>query len=404
MFNDIPSDDGDLQIEQQPSNQDQQDAPKEIIRTGWDQFWQRITSLGMGDIALRAGTALITVGLIGLVVWVMKGNFVSEDLSGNNNDAFVDAGGGSEISVLELPAYEGVAPVEGITKSADTHTDAPTGSRYDFQQYTVVTGDTIFGISQTFGVTAETLLWTNYNLLRDNPAAIYPGQVLTIPPVDGVLYTWNAGDGLNGVSNGLNVTPETIIEWPGNGISYETIGDYANPNIEPGTAIFAPGGSRFFFDWTTSILARDEPAESAIWGEGKCAPTSIGPIGTGVFIWPAVQTYLSGYDFSPEINHWGIDVAGDLNDPLYAVDNGVIVYAGWSDWGYGNVVAIDHGNGYQSLYGHLQSLNVGCGSFVTKGDIIGYMGSTGNSSGPHLHFELIGGNYGRLNPHNYLPY
>ncbi len=268
----------------------------------------------------------------------------------------------------------------------------------------MVAGDTIFGISERYGITAETILWTNYNVLRDNPAAIYPGQILTISPIDGVLYTWNAGDGLNGVSNGLNVTPEVIIEWPGNNLSYETIGDYASPNIEPGTVIFAPGGSRFFYNWTLTILARDEPAESAIWGDGKCAPASAGPIGLGVFIWPAVETTISGYDFSPEINHWGIDVAGDLNDPLFAVDNGVIVYAGWSDWGYGNVIAIDHGNGWQSLYAHLESLNVGCGSFVTRGDIIGYMGSTGNSSGPHLHYELIGGDYNRVNPHHYLPY
>jgi murein DD-endopeptidase MepM/ murein hydrolase activator NlpD len=68
------------------------------------------------------------------------------------------------------------------------------------------------------------------------------------------------------------------------------------------------------------------------------------------------------------------------------------------------VIAIDHGNGWQSLYAHLESLNVGCGSFVTQRDIIGYMGSTGNSSGPHLHYELIDADYHRVNPHHYLPY
>ena len=152
-----------------------------------------------------------------------------------------------------------------------------------------------------------------------------------------------------------------------------------------------------------SVLARDEPAESAIWGEGKCQPATTGPIGNGTFIWPADDPTISGFNFAPEVNHWGIDVAGDSNDPLYAVDSGVVVYAGWNDWGYGNVVAIDHGNGFQSLYAHLESLNVGCGAFVIQGDIIGYMGSTGNSSGPHLHYELINGPQ-RVNPHSYLPY
>jgi murein DD-endopeptidase MepM/ murein hydrolase activator NlpD len=81
----------------------------------------------------------------------------------------------------------------------------------------------------------------------------------------------------------------------------------------------------------------------------------------------------------------------------------VVVYSGWSDWGYGNVIAIDHGTGMQTLYAHLSTINVGCGAFVTQGDVIGAMGSTGNSSGPHLHFEMRL-NGGRVNPHNYVGY
>ena len=402
MFEDLPSKDGNAETKEIPEKQEQKDNSQPVINNGRDRFWDRVTRLGLGDIALRTGTALVTIGLIGLVVWVMKGNFVAEEIISNSAEAF-EAAGGVNMSDPALPIYEGVAPVEGLTKSADTHTDARTASRYDFLEYSVVAGDTIFGISESFGITPESILWTNFNVLQDNPAAIYPGQVLTIPPVDGALYTWYEGDGMNGVSEGLNVTPEVIIEWPGNNLSYETIGDYANPNIEPGTVIFVPGGSKPFFDWTFTILAREEPAESGVYGEGRCAPVYSGPIGTGVFIWPAVETYISGYDYSPEINHYGIDVSGDLNDSLFAVDNGVVVYSGWNDWGYGNVIAIDHGNGMQSLYAHLESLNVYFGSYVIQGDTIGYMGSTGNSSGPHLHFELIS-NGGRINPHLYLPY
>lgn len=403
MFDDLPSKDGNAEIKEIPAKQGQKGNSQQVISNSWERFWDRITRLGLGDIALRTGTALITIGLIGLVVWVMKENFVAEEMSFDNAEA-PEAAGGESASDLVLPAYEGVAPVEGLTKSADTHTDAPTVSRYDFQEYSVVTGDTLFGIAEKYGITAQSILWTNFNVLHENPAAIIPGQVLTIPPVDGAYYTWHDRDGLNGVSDGLNVTPDVIIEWPGNNLSYEMIGDYTNPNIEPGTVVFVPGGKKTFQDWTHYILPLDEPAESEIWGDGKCAPVSTGPIGTGVFIWPADQTYLSGFDYSPEINHYGIDVAGDLYDSIYAVDSGVVVYAGWNDWGYGNVVAIDHNNGFQSVYAHLESWEVGCGSFVTQGDIIGYMGSTGNSSGPHLHFELIGENHNRLNPHHYLPY
>jgi murein DD-endopeptidase MepM/ murein hydrolase activator NlpD len=127
-----------------------------------------------------------------------------------------------------------------------------------------------------------------------------------------------------------------------------------------------------------------------------------GPVGTGTFIWPTTEKYLSGYDYSPETNHWGIDVAGRLGNSIFATDNGVVVYAGWNDWGYGNVVVIDHGNGWQTLYAHLSAFNVDCGSYVYQGDTIGAMGSTGNSSGPHLHFEMRSDKYGRANPWNFL--
>ena len=89
--------------------------------------------------------------------------------------------------------------------------------------------------------------------------------------------------------------------------------------------------------------------------------------------------------------------------PIYAADNGVIVYAGWNDWGYGNVVVIDHDGGWQTLYAHMSVLNVGCGQSVYQGDVIGYFGSTGNSSGPHLHFEMLNESYGKVNPWNFLP-
>ena len=81
----------------------------------------------------------------------------------------------------------------------------------------------------------------------------------------------------------------------------------------------------------------------------------------------------------------------------------MVVYAGWNDWGYGNVVVIDHDGGWQTLYAHLSSFNVGCGQSVYQGDVIGAFGSTGNSSGPHLHFEMLNESYGKVNPWNFLP-
>ena len=83
MFEDLPSKNGNAETKEIPEKQEQKDNSQRVINTGWDRFWDRVTSLGLGDIALRTGTALVTIGLIGLVVWVMKDNFVAEEMTSN---------------------------------------------------------------------------------------------------------------------------------------------------------------------------------------------------------------------------------------------------------------------------------------------------------------------------------
>ena len=97
-----------------------------------------------------------------------------------------------------------------------------------------------------------------------------------------------------------------------------------------------------------------------------------------------------------------MDYAGRLGNEIYAADTGVVIYAGWSNRGYGNTIVIDHGNGFLSLYAHIMDggIAVSCGQVVSLGQLIGYMGSTGNSSGPHLHFE-IRYNGSPVNPHDF---
>ncbi len=147
--------------------------------------------------------------------------------------------------------------------------------------------------------------------------------------------------------------------------------------------------------WTPTL-----PAEVGWTGEGACFDAAYAPIGSGYFIWPADNHYLSGYDYS--IYHLGLDVTVWLGDAIYAADAGAVVYAGWNDWGYGNLIIIDHGNGWHTLYGHLSQVNVVCGQGVAQGELIGLAGSTGHSTGPHLHFEMRAGD-GRVNPWWYLP-
>ena len=367
----------------------------------WDRFWAYLTKLGMGNIALRAGSALVTLSLVGLVIWVMQGFFIPGEKT--NLAATLPETAAVE-GPIELPSYEGIAPVEGLSPSANTINSAPAesgGSRYEFTTYEVKTGDSVYSISESFNLKPASLLWTNYETLLDNPAFILPGQILNIPPVDGVLWPWVKGNGLNKFSETLGVTPEDIINWPGNNLSMDTIGDFADPNIAEGTKIFVPGGKREFVDQFLVLIQRDTPAESAIWGEGKCAITDIGPLGTGTYVWPTTETRISGYEWTPDVGHYGVDVAGKTGNPIFTVDNGVVVYAGYSTWGYGNVVVIDHGDDLQTIYAHLDTITVTCNQSLYQGDTIGTMGSTGNSSGPHLHFEIRQGST-RLNPHNYI--
>ena len=131
-----------------------------------------------------------------------------------------------------------------------------------------------------------------------------------------------------------------------------------------------------------------------------------GGSGSGTMVWPVSGEITSPFGwrshpiFGSQIFHSGIDIGAEYGTPIVAAQNGVVIEAGWIG-GYGNTVMIDHGGGVVSLYGHNQSLAVDVGQNVTQGQVIAYCGSTGNSTGPHCHFEV------RLNgepvsPNNYL--
>lgn len=128
--------------------------------------------------------------------------------------------------------------------------------------------------------------------------------------------------------------------------------------------------------------------------------------GTGAMGWPCSGPITSpfGYRthpiFGTTIFHAGIDIGVDYGTPIHAADSGVVVYSGWIS-GYGNAVIIDHGGGVSTLYGHNQSLAVSEGQSVSKGSVVAYAGSTGNSTGPHCHFE-VDVNGSPVNPMGYL--
>ncbi len=368
-----------------------------LVRT-----WEKLRRWGLGDLTLRIGTVVITVLLISLVAWVTH-TFYLKDPEQRAEVASAETLP-TPTSTLPPPLFHaGGSNADGVDRTADLHTLLPVRQdRYDVIQYTVESGDSIFSIADKFDLEPQTILWGNRYTLGDDPHFIYPGQTLNILPVDGVYHQWSAGEGLNGVAEFYGVAPEAIISWAGNNLNPNTIGDYANPNIPPDTMLVIPGGRGVFTDWRTPRISREEPATAKHLGPGACSASYDGVTGSLTFIWPSTERYLSGYDYSPETNHYAIDIAGRLGNPIFAADHGVVVYAGWNDYGYGEMIVIDHGSGWQTLYAHLSQINVICGQEVYQGDTIGLMGSTGKSTGPHLHFELRSDEYGRVNPWDFL--
>jgi murein DD-endopeptidase MepM/ murein hydrolase activator NlpD len=147
-------------------------------------------------------------------------------------------------------------------------------------------------------------------------------------------------------------------------------------------------------------ITRDPTKNDITAANPSCANMKDMPQATGEFIWPSQFQALSGGDFRE--GHPGLDLNAPLGSPVYAADTGLVIFAGWSGLGYGNVILIDHGNGFQTLYAHLSQVSTYCGAKVEKGKLIGISGNTGNSTGPHLHFEVrVPGGY--INPIKVLP-
>ncbi len=305
----------------------------------------------------------------------------------------------SRLELADLPPFAGGPVVEvSVRREINLHTTMPSRPRLEVIKYTVKKGDTLFGIAERFGLKPETLLWGNYDVLQDNPHSLRPGQELNILPVDGTYYQWHEGDTLTGVAAFFGVTARDIIDWPGNNLPPDI--DPDDPDIEPGTWLVVPGGRREFVTWRAPRITRANPAVARVAGPGACGSIYDGPIGEGYFIWPTTAGFLSGFNFSDY--HPGLDIAGSMGNAVYAAASGVVVYAGWNNYGYGNLVVIDHGDGWQTLYAHLSTVNVVCGQAVFQGNVIAGVGSTGNSTGPHLHFEMMHDAYGRVNPWDFV--
>jgi murein DD-endopeptidase MepM/ murein hydrolase activator NlpD len=305
--------------------------------------------------------------------------------AGNSNKAAGDS--------VTMPVFTPDKVTAAMERETDLHTIIPSRSRATAASYTVGKGDSVFSIANKYKLKPETVLWANYDLLDDNPNMLSVGQNLTIPPVDGIYYKWAKNDKLDEVASKYKVTTTDIVGWPGNKM------DLTDPKITADSYVMIPGGWRENRQWLVPTIWRaNSGASRGI--KAQCELPESGAVGTGAFMWPTSTTFISGNDYWS--GHLGIDIGAAEGSPLYAADSGLVVYAGSIGGGYGLMIMIDHGNGYHTLYAHNSQILAKCGQSVSKGQVIGYTGNTGNSTGAHLHFE-VRYNGGYINPHYVLP-
>lgn len=351
---------------------------------------------------------LIGVGAAGFIVWTTlsgaplfeNDNHEPESLEIEPEEILASALLPIELDQLPPFSIDILKEEFQISRAVDLHTIIPSRPRIEILKYEIKQGDNLFGISEKFNLTPETVFWGNWYKLGGDPHILRPGQVLNILPVEGVLHIWTLGEGLNGVAKFYGVTPEEIINWPGNNLDQSI--SRSQPPIEAGTELVVPGGRRELPSWQMVRITRSDPAVAKVLGPGYCGSVYSGSIGDSVFGWPTASTGVSGYSFIPGV-HEAIDIGGAIGLGIFASDDGVVVYSGWNDWGYGLVIVVDHGNGWQTLYAHLSQINAGCGQSVSQGELVGLMGCSGNCTGPHLHFEMRHDNWGRVDPMSILP-
>lgn len=231
--------------------------------------------------------------------------------------------------------------------------------------YTIEEGDTITGIAARFNISDNTVLWAN-GLSSRNTLKI--GDHLTILPITGVLHTVSSGDTILAITNKYDANAEETLAH--NGLE-------ASSTLSIGQKLIIPDGAM-----PAATAPRIAPRGETV-AEAGPAPEGISSEGSG-FLWPTTSRHISqGFKWG----HTGIDLDNRARPAVYAAEAGTVEFTGWLG-GYGNLIIVNHGHGLTTHYAHLDKFYTSKGAAVSKGDAIAQMGSTGRSSGPHLHFEV----------------
>lgn len=337
-----------------------------------------------------ATTGLVVAALLGSTVWWTQRGAASPATQPQPTAA------PDQHPSVGLPAsLNNPGDALGIGRALQLKTSVSAQTNLKPVAYKVTRGDSLSSIAEQFKIKKESIVYSNEANLNDNPTLLTPGMVLTIPPVDGILYKWKDGDTLQKVSDDFKadlngdkkvdeadaaLLADAIVSYPGNNI------DLTNPVIKPGQEVMIPGGQRELIAWLDFVPTVNRSGSSTATSELGGGGCNGGPVGVPG-IWPTDGPHtLSGNDYSS--SHLGIDITATYGTAVLASGAGVVVFAGFSQYGYGNVIQIDHGNGFATVYGHLSQINVGQCQAVYGGQVIGMAGSTGNSTGVHLHFEV----------------
>jgi len=275
----------------------------------------------------------------------------------------------------------GTLLVEGgsaLTKPTIITEDPETAVRDEVIFYTVEGGDSISTIARKFGITTNSILWLNGLSYYDY---IKPNQKLSIPPTSGVVHKVAKGETLGAIVKKYNGDLDKTVEFNKLGSAH---------NIKEGDKIMVPDGQP-----PRQVSSRR--SQAAAYVSNIIPPPSASVPAGSKMLWPTTSHTINQYY---SWRHHGLDIDGTLSSPIYAAEGGTITRVGWGR-GYGNVIDIDHGNGKVTRYAHLSKFFVKKGQQVAKGETIGMIGSTGWSTGPHLHFEVI--IYGsKKNPLGYI--
>lgn len=284
---------------------------------------------------------------------------------------------GTSVDPWEIPS--GSAVLSATSEGTETSTLVSDKVRDKMVEYVVQEGDTVSSISDKFDVSIDTIRWQNNLKSQDS---IKVGQVLEILPVTGVSHKVQKGDTVYSIAKKYDSSAQGIVDFP-----YNTFVNDETFELAIGQTVIVPDGVK--------------PAEilwSPVARVRQVTPNAGTVVASGAFVWPTGGTITQRFAWY----HKGIDIANNSAPAILAADSGRVIVAGWVDnYGFGNRVVIDHGNGFRTLYGHLSQVWVVPGQTVNRGDAVGKMGTTGRSTGIHLHFEVTqNGTY--LNPLNVL--